>query len=373
MQQLWIGLVVSVCLVFPAQAGVWHVYIGTYTRGESRGIYYCRLVTNPVRLTDPTLAANTEDPSFLAVHPTAPVLVCVNEVPGPGYVSSFRVLSGRLSPVAKRPANGVAPCHLAFSPDGSLVAIANYGSGSLALFRATQDGELNGPIQVVQHQGSGADPRRQERPHAHAVLFTPDGRHLFAADLGADSIFVYAVDSERGSLRLVASAKTAPGAGPRHLTLHPNGQYLYVINELNSTVDVLRWDPTKATLRRLQTVSTLPPGTTVQNTTAEIVVHPTGRWLYGSNRGHDSIVTYRVLDEGARIEPLGWQPTGGRTPRNFALSPDGRFLLAANQATDNVVLFRIDEQTGLPRPSGRSIRVPAPVCVLFVPPSAVGR
>ena len=229
------------------------------------------------------------------------------------------------------------------------------------------DGRLGAAAGVVQHKGSSVNKRRQAAPHAHSINLDRANRFAFAADLGADKIFVYRFDAAKAALTPHDPPATAlaPGAGPRHFAFHPTGRFAYVINELNSTVTAFAYDPAVGTLKTLQTTTTLPAGFKGANSTAEIQVHPSGRFLYGSNRGHDSLAIFAIDAKSGRLQPLGHQPVGGKTPRNFCIDPTGRYILAANRNTNNVVVFRIDQTTGRLTPTGRSITVPAPVCVKF--------
>jgi 6-phosphogluconolactonase len=222
----------------------------------------------------------------------------------------------------------------------------------------------------IQHEGSSVDPRRQAGPHAHSINVAPDNRFAFVADLGLDRVMIYRFDPQRGTLEANNPpwASLAPGAGPRHFAFHPSGRSAYVINEMKSTVTAFAYDANRGSLDEIQTVTTLPESFIGNNTTAEVQVHPSGRFLYGSNRGHDSIAVYAIDAETGRLTFVEHESTGGSTPRNFGLDPDGRYLLAANQASDSVVVFRIDAATGALTPTGHSIEVPSPVCVRIVPP-----
>ncbi len=352
------------------------VYIGTYTGAKSRGIYVARFDPATGRLTPPELAAESSNPSFLALHPDRPLLYAANEVSDfegqpAGSVSAFSIdaATGRLSLLNRVSSRGADPCHLVVDGTGKNVLVANYTGGSVASLPIRPDGSLSPASAFVQHRGSGRDPGRQKGPHAHAVQVDPSNRHLLVADLGLDQVLVYRFDAARGSLEPSAppNAPLSPGAGPRHLAFGPGGRHVYVVNEMDLTVRVFRYDAGR--LIDEQTLSTLPAGTKggKDDSTAEIQVHPSGRFLYASNRGPDTIAVFAIDPKSGHLALIEHVPTGGRTPRNFAIEPGGRYLLAANQKSDSVVVFRIDPETGRLSPTGQSVEVGAPVCLTFVP------
>jgi 6-phosphogluconolactonase len=354
------------------------LYIGTYTAGQStsKGIYLLDMDPVSGELSPPRLAGEAVNPSFLAIHPTRKFLYAVGEMSDfegrrSGAVSAFAIApeSGELTLLNQQPSGGRGPCHVVVDHEGRHVLVANYSSGSAAVLPIDADGRLGEPTAVVQHEGSGPNERRQQGPHAHAVNLDPAGRYAFVADLGVDKVFVYRFDRTTGALTPndPPAAGVAPGAGPRHFAFHPGGGLAYVINELLSTVTAFAYYPDRGVLRELQTVPTLPAGFDEENTTAEIRVHPSGRFLYGSNRGHDSIAAFSIDQGTGRLTPIGHQSTGGRTPRNFNIDPSGRWLVAANQASDTLVVLAIDQQTGRLTPAGITAEVPAPVCVTFIP------
>jgi 6-phosphogluconolactonase len=254
---------------------------------------------------------------------------------------------------------------------GRCVLVANYTSGSVAVLPVGADGRVSPATYVDQHSGSSVNPRRQEGPHAHAIPLDPTGRFALCPDLGMDQLFVYRLDAAAGRLEPndPPGARLAPGAGPRHLDFHPSKPWVYVINELGSTITAFEWDGERGALRELQTVSTLPEtymGSSSSTTCADIHVAPSGRFVYGSNRGHDSIAAFAIDEATGTLTPLGHTSTGGRTPRNFAIDPSGTFLFAANQDTDTIVTFRLDAATGQPTPTGQVASVPSPVCLKIV-------
>jgi 6-phosphogluconolactonase len=356
-------------------------YIGTYTGPKSEGIYAFR-VDARTGATEPLgCVAHAVHPSFLALHPGGRFLYAVSEVnasadvPG-GLVLAFAVdrKTGKLSLLNQQASGGAGPCHLTVDKTGRHVLVANYSGGSVAVLPIREDGSLGAATCVAQHQGASAHPQRQRQPHVHSVNLAPDNRYALVADLGTDHVMVYRFDAARGVLETPAAQvfKTPPGSGPRHLAFHPGGRRVLVLNELSSTLMLLDYDPATGRLAPLQTVSTLPEDFSGENTTAEVAVHPNGRWVFASNRGHDSLAVF-ALDPGLqRLERLDHVSTRGRTPRHFALDPAGRFLWAANQATHNLVLFRVDEATGRLQPTGQTHEVGSPVCIRFLPGEAPG-
>jgi 6-phosphogluconolactonase len=359
-----------------ASASQLGVYFGTYTGAKSKGIYRSTLDLKSGSLAKPVLVAETPSPSFLALHPNGRFLYAVNEVgsfqgkPG-GSVTAFAIepAAGVLRQLNQTSTLGDGPCHLVVDPTGRDVLVANYGGGSVVVIALEADGRLGTTGSSIQHRGSSVNPQRQKEPHAHGIYLDAANRFAFVPDLGLDHIMIYRFDAAAHSLAPIDSpafAAIKPGAGPRHFAFHPNGRFAYVINELDSTITVFGYDAKSGRLAETQTVPTLPADFKGQSTTAEIAVHPSGKFLYGSNRGHDSIAVFTVDPATGKLTFVQHEPTQGKTPRNFALDPTGAFLLAANQNSDNVVVFRVDAQTGKLAPTGQSIEVGAPVCVAFL-------
>jgi 6-phosphogluconolactonase len=349
------------------------VYVGTYTHsGRSRGIYVYRLDATGA-LTHVHDVPDVADPAFLALAPDGRHLYAVNWLkeyqgrPG-GSISAFAVdaASGDLAFLNRQPAGGADPCHLCVDPSGRCVLVANHESGTVAVLPIEPDGRLAAPSDVRQHVGSGPRPA-QAGPHAHFVAFDPAGRHLLACDKGTDHVMVYRLDAAAG--RLLAndppSAALHAGAGPRHLAFTPDARFVYVNNEQDSTVSAFAYDAERGALRHLQTASSLPAAGAERNTTSEIALHPSGRFLYVSNRGHDSIAIFALDRATGGMEARGHQPSGGRTPRFFALDPSGAYLLACNQDGDTIVTFRVDAESGQLEPTGAVAEVPSPVCLVF--------
>jgi 6-phosphogluconolactonase len=352
-------------------------YIGTYTRGsDSQGIYFADLNVETGALSVPRLAAEVTNPSFLAIHPNGKWLYAVSEVEAfreskGGAVVAFDInADGTLTQKNAQPSGGGSPCHLIVDRAGKNVLVANYSGGNVAVLPLEADGRLKAASQVVQHEGKGIDPRRQEGPHAHSINLDPAGRFALVADLGLDRVFVYQFDADAGRLTPASQpfAEVQPGAGPRHLAFHPSGRLVFVINEMGSTINTFAYDPETGALTpgAAEAVSTLPAVNAADNTTAEIRVHPSGRFVYGSNRGHDTLAQFAVDSEKNTLSPLGHTAIRGRTPRNFEIEPSGRLLIIANQGTDRVIPFRIAPETGMLTPVGNGIPVPAPVCIRFL-------
>jgi 6-phosphogluconolactonase len=367
-------MVAGLCAPAGAQEGRSWVFVGTYTAGLSQGIYVLSFNPETGRLGPAELAAETPSPSFLATDPDRRFLFAVNEVGEfegrpTGSVASFGLdaRTGRLTPLNRRPSGGAGPCHLAVDRTGRTVLVANYGGGSVAALPIAPDGMLGSPLSTIQHEGKSIDPARQEGPHAHFITLDAANRHAIVADLGLDKLLIDTFDAENGVLAPFGELKVEGGSGPRHFAFGRDGRHAYVINEMASTIDALDYDPETARFTRVQTVGTLPEGFRGASSTAELAVHPSGRFLYGSNRGDDSLAIFAIDPETGRLRPVGRTKTGGKTPRNFAIDPTGRWLIAANQDSNTLVVFRIDPETGGLTQVGEPAAVPVPVCVEFVP------
>ncbi len=362
----------------PPVAKEYFVYFGTYTGPKSKGIYRSRLDVATGKLSAAVVAAECADPSFVALHPNGRGLYAIDErsspakSPGRG-VSAYAldVRTGSLTFLNEQGVGGPGPAHLVVDRDGKCVLVANYGGGSVAALPLSADGRLGPAATFIQHTGSSVNPTRQKEPHAHGFALSPDNRFALCADLGLDKVLVYKLDPAKASLipNQPESAALPPGSGPRHLTFHPNGKFVYVISEMLCTMTVFRYDVTRGAMTSVQTISTLPPGETVQKgtSTAEVVAHPGGKFLFGSNRGHNTIVVYAVDPATGRLTYVENQPTQGKTPRHFAVDPSGTWLLAENQQSDNVTVFRIDGATGRLSSTGQSVDVPSAVSAVFVP------
>ncbi len=350
------------------------MYVGTYTRETSAGIYAYRFDSESGTAEQIGLVAEMREPSFLALHPTGEFLYAVSETDdfdedGSGSVVSFRVSanSGTLTKLNEVSSRGGWPCHLNVDASGSMVIVANYKGGSVASFPINEDGSLGEASSFFQHEGSSVH-ERQDQPHAHSADFSADGGFAFFSDLGLDQVKIYQADPEAGTLAPhdPPSVSVEAGSGPRHFAIHPSGRSAYGVNELASTVTVYDYDAEAGALSVAQTVSTLPEGFESENYTAEIFVHPSGKFVYASNRGHDSIAVFAIDPSTHRLAPKEQVATNGQWPRNFAFSPDGRYLLVANQNSDNIVVFALDDVTGALTPTGIELSIDAPVCLLFL-------
>ncbi len=371
-----VALLVSLMAAAVAADGGYLVFFGTYTEGSSKGIYVSRFDPATGKLTVPELAGEEKNPSFVALHPNHKFLYAVSEIGNfegkkAGAVSAFGVdlKTGKLSFINRVSSRGTGPCFVKVDPTGKSVLVANYGGGSVAALPVQADGRLTDAATFIQHTGPGMDPKRKERPHAHSINPSPDNRFAIVADLGLDKVLVYRFDPAKSGLTANDPPFTgvAPGAGPRHLAFHPGGKYAYVINELDSTVTAFSYDAAAGVLKEIQTITTLPAGFKGENSTAEVQVHPSGKFLYGSNRGHDSIAVFAIDPADGRLTAVEQVSTQGKVPRNFGIDPAGRYLIAANEQSNNIVVFRIDQKSGRLTPTGQNIELGAPVCVKFLP------
>jgi 6-phosphogluconolactonase len=362
------------------------LYVGTYTEailggsgktleGGGRGIHILHLDPGAGTLASAGVVQGVRNPSYLAFHPSRRFLYAVNELKEfdgqfGGSVSGFRIEpdTGNLISLNTAATHGTDPCHLTVDPTGRYLLVANYGSGQVSVLPIRGDGTLAPASHVVQHIGSSVHPVRQTGPHAHCVAVDDAGRFVFVADLGMDRIIVYRLDAERGILvphdpPFVAAS---PGAGPRQIILHPKANAAYAINEIASSLTVYGYDAWAGLLDARRTLSTLPADFSGLNSCAELQIVPSGRFLYASNRGHNSLAIFSISPTSGDLTLLRHVPTGGATPRHFAIGPDENFLVAANQDSGNVVLFRVDGATGALSATGSAVEVPTPVCVRFL-------
>ena len=356
------------------------VYVGTSKREASRGIYAWRLDAGSGKMEPLGLVAETMRPLFLALHPSRRFLYAVSR-PTPvdrqniGVVLAYAIESqtGKLTPLNSLPSRGIDPVDVSVDRTGKNLLVANFGSnsggGSVAVFPIKGDGSLAEASDFIQYSGSGVNPQSQQGAHSHAINLSPDNRFAFVADLGLDKIFAYRFDQEKGKLtpNNPPFAALHPGAGQRQFVFHPNGRFFYVINQIQSSVTTFAYHASVGTLKELQTVSTLPKDFTGTNTAAAIQVYPTGRFFYGSNRGHNSIAVFSIAPKAGTLTLVEWVPSGGKTPGSFGIDPSGNWLIAANQSSDTLVLFRIDPKTGRLRVTGQSFEVGSPSCVRFLP------
>ncbi|MGH9873945.1 MAG: lactonase family protein [Pyrinomonadaceae bacterium] len=356
------------------------VYVGTYTSGKSEGIYLYSLNLTSGELSHVSTTKGVVDPSFLALAPSRRFLYAVNELENfegkkSGAVSAFAVdqRTGQLRFLNQQPSLGGAPCYVEIDSAGRFALVANYFGGNVAVLPVKRDGRLGPATDMQQYQGSSVHPENQLSPHAHCIVLDAANRFAYSCDLGTDKIMIFRFDARSGKLRAgeQPSVTVKPGSGPRHLAFHPSGKYMFVLNELTSTVTAFARDQRKGSLKELQTLTTLPEGFTGANSGADIHVSSDGRFLYSSNRGHHSIAIFMIDGRGA-LTAVGHELTGGSTPRNFGIDPTGAFLLAANQKSDNIVVFKLDRKTGRLSPTGHVAQVPSPVCLKFTAPFALG-
>jgi len=337
------------------------VYIGT----GADGIYLAHFDSASGVLTEPEIAANYEAPGFLALHPVKPVLLCVG---GGNTIASFSIAEDHsLTLLGSASSGGNGPCHLAIDNSGRTLAVANYGGGSFATIRLDADGKPGEIISLVKMEGSGPNKNRQEAAHAHGVYFDKANRFLFVPDLGIDKVLIRKFDPASSVLSGIATDDmiSPPGGGPRHMAFSPDEKHTYVINELTNTVSVAQFNAETGALKPIQEIGTLPEGYTEPNTTAEIEVHANGNFVYGSNRGHDSIVVYKREPVTSKLTLVQHAPCGGKTPRHFKIDPSGKWLLCAHQNSDTISVLSLDPATGLLGEPKSTVRAPKPICIQF--------
>lgn len=350
------------------------LYVGTYTNNNgSEGIYLYRMNLDSGKLEKVSSTPGVSNPSFLAIDPAKRFLYAANESgeflgkKGGGFTSfAIDQKTGALKKLNEVNSPGV-PAHLSVHPTGKCVLGANYGGGNVVIYHVKKDGRLSAHFDMQQHSGKGADPKRQESPHAHSIMLDAAGKYAFAPDLGIDKVMIYRVHADKATLKPHGFAAMKPGSGPRHFDFHPTYKFAYVISELSSTVTVFDYDNDKGKLTELQTLSALPADFSGTSYCADIHVHPSGKFLYGSNRGHNSIVIYSIDESTGKLSLIGHESTRGNWPRNFGIDPTGQFLLVGNQNSNSIATFRIDEQTGKLIQHGDLLELPAPVCLKFIP------
>lgn len=350
-------------LIVAATLSAEHVYIGTATKG----IYLANFDTKSGKLSAPEMVSDTAAPSYLAIE--GQHLYAVNEVKE-GAVSAFKIdhSSGKLTPLNSMSVKSAGPCYIAFDKTEHFAITANYSGGSITVLPVAGDGRLGEPTEFIQHKGSGPNRDRQTMPHPHWVGFITPSKLALVADLGIDEVAIYNFDVRKGKLTVgnPAFMTIPPGSGPRHGAMHPSGKFFYLINELSSNLMEFYFEAELKRFTLIQTLSTLPDGFKEENTGAEIAVHPTGKFVYASNRGHDSIAVFSVNDvKRGTLALVEHVPSGGKTPRQFEIDPTGRWLLAGNQGSDNVAVFSIDQSTGKLTATGMVTGVPKPTCIKF--------
>jgi 6-phosphogluconolactonase len=353
-----------------ANAADMYVYFGTHRSGPGIGFSLAHFDTDTGALTKPEFIMEAVEPAFFVIHPDGKHLYTCNSGQ-PGSVSAYEIdpKTGRLTLLNQKPAGGADPSYIALDKTSHYALVANYQGGNIAVLAIKPDSSLGERTAFAQHTGSSVNPQRQTRPFAHSIIVDLGNRFVLVADLGVDKVFVYRFNEKDGSLTPndPPFAPVKPGSGPRHVKFHPNGKWVYVIHEMGSIVTGFNWDATKGTLTEFQTVSTLPEGFTNTSTCAELEVHPNGKFLYGSNRGHDSIVVFAIDQATGKLSLVEHAPSQGKTPRNFAFDPTGKWIICTNHGSNNAVVFRVDETTGKLTQTGQPISVPYPFCERFLP------
>ncbi len=337
--------------------------VGTYTKRDSDGIYFYKFnpETGDARLVSVT--GDIIDPSFLAVSPDKKFVYSVSETDG-GSIYAYALGDTSLTFLNYAPSGGVHPCYVEVDKSGKYVFAGNYSSGSVGVLPVDSKGEVGNPLQEIQHKGSGPNKERQEAPHVHSVNVSPNNRDVYVPDLGIDEVVAYRLDPATGRLTAGQSVKVTAGSGPRHFTFHPNGKFAYVVQELTGSITAYTYSD--SSLVEIEEVSTLPEGYEGDNSSADIHISPDGKFLYASNRFHDSIVVFAIDSATGKLSLVSHHSVMGQVPRNFAITPDGKFLLVANQETDHIVVFTRDMKTGKLEPNGKEIKVSMPVCIKFI-------
>lgn len=365
-----VSALISVSLTAQAQQAREKIYVGTYSVRGSEGIYVFEFDRKAGTLHQIQAVSNKQSPSFLALHPSGNYLYSVNEAADEtGGVSAYGVdrKTGKLTYLNSQSSRGANPCHVSIDKTGHTAFIANYSGGSLAALPIQADGKLGAATDKVQDTGSGPNAQRQEKPHVHSATVAPDNRYLYVADLGTDRLNIFAIDAQASKVKPAATSYVTvkPGSGPRHFAIHPSGNYAYLVEELTSSVAAFARDIKTGALTLLaDNIKTLPADFSGQNTSADIHIDPSGKFLYQSNRGHNSLAIFAIGQDG-RLTKVGEQATEGKTPRNFLIDPQGDFVFVAHQDSDNITIFRRDQKTGKLTYTGQSVHVPAPVCVIM--------
>jgi 6-phosphogluconolactonase len=354
-----------------AQTGKEILYVGTYSVRESQGIYVYEFDRKGGTFNQVQAITAKKNPNFLAIHPSGKFLYSVNgeaveEFPNAGSVSAYAIdKTGKLTALNSKSAYGRGPCHIAIDQTGKWAFVSNYGEGNISVLSIQADGSLGALTDSIRFYGKSVNQQRQDKPHAHSATVSPDNRFLLVADLGTDKVYSYEIDLLHGKLKPASKpvVSVAPGSGPRHLTFDPSGKYVYLAEELTSTVGVFSYDKKTGGLTIIQDgVKSLPADFTGTNTSADIHTDPKGKYLYMSNRGHNSLAIFSINAKGL-LTLMGQQETMGRVPRNFMVDEKNEYVLAANQESDNIVIFKQDQQSGKLAATGVEIKVPSPVCL----------
>ncbi len=370
MNRIWLGLMAVVTLHSSLMAQTYDVWIGTGRSGLSRGIYHSRFSATDGKLTDPTLVAEMEGPGFLALHPKHKVLYAVGGLKGEQVVAAFTIDSIESQPGLRLlnsiPIGDGGAAHVSLDHSGRTLLTAQYGGGSVAAFLVNADGSLDRKTALIDHVGaSRVVPSRQDAPHAHWTGVSPDNKFAFVPDLGLDEVVIYQLDASQGSLKPHGKGVTPPGSGPRHMKFHPNGKWIYVLNELALTVSLFDYNPQQGTMNIRQTIETVPQAELAREkakSTSEIRIHPNGKFVYAANRGHDTLSVFEVSEDGS-LKLIQRENVRGSTPRNFNLTPDGKWLLAAGQLSNTIAVFSVDPTTGLITFDQSSVFAPTPICL----------
>jgi 6-phosphogluconolactonase len=375
----WVLALVSAALTVPAVSPPAPgadplVFVAAFAPGERGGIHAYSFDATAGKLRPVHRTAGMENPFFLTLSPDKKFLYSTHAKQFGGteneQVAAYQVVgrTGELRLLNRQSAEGTAACYLDVDKTGKVVVVANYASGSVAALPVKADGSLGEPASYIRHKGSSVNPQRQTGPHAHCIVVSPDNKFAYAADLGTDQVLCYKLDPATAKLtpNQPPFANSPPGSGPRHLTFHPNEKRVYVINELRNSVTAFDYDAGSGTLTEKQTISTLPGDFEGTSYCADVKVTPDGRYLYGTNRGHDSIAAYKIGDDG-KLSLVAIEPSRGKGPQNLAVTPDGRWLLCANMPGNNIAVFRIDAKTGKLTPAGEPVEQPSPSCIVLLP------
>ena len=360
----------SVLYVFGRNPEKQQFYVGTFTSEGAEGIYFCEFdpLTGDIQLRE--TFRGIDNPNFLKISPDKNFLYVVNRPskeiePAGGYISAYEIgEKGTLKFLNKQLSHGADPCHVDVSRDGKFVAVANYGGGSTTLYPVAENGGLLPANSIIVNEGSSIDTSRQAKPYAHSIKFSPFSNHVFSADLGTDQFNIFYLEGNKLVQHGQKFVKLDPGAGPRHFDFYPDGNFIFVISELNSTITTL--NKTGDNWEKYQVISTLPSDFKGISYCADIHISANGKYLYGSNRGHNSIAVFEINSDSKKLKWIGAVPAEGNWPRNFTLTPDGNFMLVANQRSGNITVFRINKETGVPEFTGKQIQLPSPVCIDFL-------
>lgn len=363
-------LIISVLCIYGQPAKTQQFYVGTFTSEGAKGIYLCDFNNESGEISLKETFTGVDNPSFLKVSPDKKYLYVVNRAPkeiepSGGFVLAYEIAkNGTLKFLNKQLSHGADPCHVDVSPDGKLVAIANYGGGNTAMYPVAENGSLLPATSIIKNEGSSVNQSRQTKPFAHSIKFFPFGNQVFSADLGTDQLNIFTLEGKKLVQTGQKFVKLEPGSGPRHFDFHLDGDVIFVINELNSTITAIK--NTGGNWEKFQTVSTLPADFRETSYCADIHVSADGKYVYGSNRGHNSIAVFQVEGNSKQLKTVGFVPVEGNWPRNFSISPNGNYLLVANQRSGNITVFKINRETGMPEFTGKQIQIPAPVCIEFL-------